>query len=426
MLRSHVGLPEATPDQPGVEEGPAGRRHLAVAGMLLAATYVFAFRRIGVVTSPYFWAEDAAVFLKDAMASGAGSLYATYNGQYFFLQRVTAYLGAQLPVPWEPTLYVAVGTAAAVLSCGWVLSPRWRFEVPLGLRFAVMLGLLCSPTVDEVHGNLTNAHWWLAIGLVLIGLLRDPVGRGSRGWEIGYVTVASLTGFSALYGLPTLVARALRTRTRHSSLLCGIAAVALALQTAILLASHQRQGRLGVMFSEPSTLWVVPLKRVFGAMALGDQYLSVVWPADVPTWWVIPLVGVVVAAFVVLLASTDRLVAIALVAVAAVGVVLAFWATTMDPLTPAALIAPGAASRYFVIPVAAMYIAAAVVERWSGITAAAGVTLALVCLVAIAGEYRIPGDTMFDQSPFYACMQKDVGTCSTTVPPGWTITVATP
>ena len=50
--------------------------------------------------------------------------------------------------------------------------PRWRFPVPLVARFICVIALLSSPQVDDVFAALSNAHWWLAIGLISLGMLR--------------------------------------------------------------------------------------------------------------------------------------------------------------------------------------------------------------------------------------------------------------
>jgi hypothetical protein len=390
--------------------------------MLTAAAYIYVFRRVEVVTSPYLWAEDAAVFLKEAMGAGLGSLDAGYAGQYFFVQRITALVSSPLPISWQAPVYVLVGITTAVLSCGWLLSPRWRFQVSIERRFLVLLALVCLPTVDETHANLTNVHWWLALGLVLIGLLHDPRSLSGRVRELTFVAVASATGFAALYGLPLLAVRAWYKRSRHSVALFGTALLGLGVQAGYLLSS-QRQGSLQILLADPTTLVVVATKRVFGAMILGDQYLNVVWPAEMPAWWVFPMLAVLAASLFVLLAQLPRLVALGLVCVCIVGVALGLWATTMAPLTPAVLVAPGAASRYFLVPVGVLFIVLAVVERSSALVEFSAGVMAVLCLVSIASEYRIPPDTIFDQTPFYACVQAGSPECQTTVPPGWVITV---
>src|SRR5450759_3953908 len=157
--------------------------------MLPVAVYVYVLRQPAVITAPTFWAEDGTIFFKGALEHGLGAIFEPYSGQVFFFQRVVALLAAPLPVSIQPAIYAAVAVAAAVLSCSIALSSRWRFSVPLTARFLCVLALLCSPAVEEVFGTLTNAHWWLAIGLVLVGMLSDPLSRRGKSGELAFTAL---------------------------------------------------------------------------------------------------------------------------------------------------------------------------------------------------------------------------------------------
>jgi hypothetical protein len=169
-----------------------------ILAMLAAATCLYIFRRPTSIALPIFFAEDGTAFFKDALDRGWMSLLDPYAGQVLLFQRAAAWGLSKLPVLIQPAAYTAVAVAVAVAACSIVLSARWRAPVPVLARFACLVALLCSPAVDETFATLSNTHWWLGIGLLLLGMLHDPLNRRMKVGEMTFVAIAALSGFAGL------------------------------------------------------------------------------------------------------------------------------------------------------------------------------------------------------------------------------------
>jgi hypothetical protein len=294
--------------------------------------------------------------------------------------------------------------------------------VPLGARFACLLALVCMPGVGETHAIVATSHWWLGIGVLLLGMLRDPRGRWGKAGEITFVAAAATSGFVAIYAIPILAVRAFRTRSRHSLLVLGTATLGSAIQVGYLLASP-REGDIGAVLANPIAGVAVLAKRVLATIALGDRGLAVAWPLDAPSLLGVLSAAVVAALFAIVWAQAWRREVAALGAAVAGGVALATWAVTAPGASIGMLFWGGAASRFFLIPKAALLVSP--LAGWSN-GLAFRVSAAVVCLLVVIGiaiDYGVPPLPPVDWSGFARCIDETRRLCSTVIPPGWTLEV---
>ena len=389
--------------------------------MLLAAAYVYFLRQPTVLTAATLWAEDGTIFLKGALEHGPGTLFEPYSGQIFVFPRIVALLAAPLPVSIQPAIYAAVAVAAAVLSCSIVLSSRWRFSVPLSARFLCLLALLCSPAVGEVFGTLTNAHWWLGIGLVLIGMLSDPLSRRLKLGELAFTALTALSGFAALYAVPSLAVRFFRNRSRHSLALLGVALAGILVQVGYLLNSGRPVNGTG-MFNDPITEVIVLVRRVFAGSVLGDTNLALLWPKYLPDTWVWLLPIALIVALTAIWIRAPRIEVTALLLAQLGGWVLVMWSLT--DLTWLWLFQIG--GRYFVVPMAMLYVS--LIVSWPAGTLRRGMA-GLACVLLATGilsGYHLNPLPYVDWTPFAACVEKHTTTCTTVIPPDWQLEINPP
>ena len=394
-----------------------------ILAMLGVATFIFVMREPSVFTTPSFWGEDGPIFFKGAIEQGIGAFLQQERGQLLIFERIVSFLSAPLPVSMQPALYAVACVAVAVLSCGIVLSSRWRFPIPLNARFLCMLALLCSPAVDEIYVTLTNAHWWLGIGLLLLGMLYDPSSRRLKFGEIMFTAVSAVSGYAAIYGIPSLAVRAWRNRSRYSLLLLGIAVSGLLVQVYNLLAQHVHTGGAPSFYAHPVTEVIALIRRILGGAAMGDTNLAVLWPMRLPALWVwlIPIALVVVLTAVWILAS--RLETSALLLTLLGGSFVFIWSLdwSIDVLWLFAI-----NGRYVVVPVAILYVSLIV---WRSDSARRRVVTGLACVllaVGILSDYRLsPLSTVppADWTPFAACVERGTTSCSVVIPPGWTLEI---
>lgn len=144
-----------------------------VFGLVLLILFL---RKPDTLTSPQFWAEDALVFLRLQVLSGARNALATpHSGYLQFLPRLVAAIASPFPFLWQPFLYNACALLLAALSCALFSRNSYRHLLPSDLmRAAVCLvtaGVLFS---DELLGTITNIQWYLTIPILLLLFRRPP------------------------------------------------------------------------------------------------------------------------------------------------------------------------------------------------------------------------------------------------------------
>mgnify|MGYP001267593028 CR=1 FL=1 len=162
---------------------------------------LFLFRIPDLVLRPQFWAEDGNIFFREAMCFGPESLFKSYQGYYLLLPRLTAYFASFFDQLYAPAIYcfIAVFLTAVVLNL--VLSPR----LLLPAKPLLALLIVISANGNEVAGNITNAQWYLAIGLLVVFLLQPSVFGRTLIFEALFVLAAGLTGPFILLMLPVIV-----------------------------------------------------------------------------------------------------------------------------------------------------------------------------------------------------------------------------
>lgn len=388
--------------------------------MLLVATCAYVLRSPTKITAPGLWAEDGTIFFKGAIESGFSALLAPHSGQLSILPRAVAAIVAPLPTSMQPTLYAVAAVAVAVLSCGMVLSSRWRDPVPLGARFVCLLALLCIPGVAETYGTLANTHWWLGVGLLPLGMLRDPETRRVKIGEVAFAALAGTSGFAALYGIPVLGVRALRNRSRHSLLVLGVALLGIVIQIGTLIGSTRR-GDIGAILADPATGVLALAKRVVATAALGDGNLAVLWPLESPTALASLVAIVLTTALVFTWMRTAKMEVGALLLTLLGGWLLALWALSVSSLD--VLLWPAAAARFFLVPKAVLYISLLASWPFGGVWRAVPVLVCVLLLTGILADYHVARSPAVDWTPFAQCVDLTDGDCTTVIPPGWSLQV---
>jgi hypothetical protein len=410
-----------------IEERPprvvaAARPWLAANGlklaMVLVAAYVYVLREPTFITASQFLGEDATIFFVGAVQHGVGAFLEPYNGQLFLYQRLVAFVAAPLPYTIQPAIYAVFGAAAAVFSCSIALSSRWRMSVPLNARFACMVALLCSVAVTDAFVSLVNAHWWLGVGLILLGMLGDPVSRRLKAGEVAFTAVAALSGFAAIYAAPSLAVRAIRNRSRHSLVLLGVALAGGLVQIVCLIISARPLS--GGFLQDPKTALLVLVKRVLAQPILGSANLADVWQYNLPNRWVWLLVVALGLALVVAWIRAPRLEAAALVLTIIGGWILALGAVPMPGWEMSLF------DRYYLLPIAAVYVS--LILSWpAGPVGKAALGLACVLLATgLLSSYHLPPMAPSEWPSFAACLKSDAHVCTETVAPGWEFQMAPP
>jgi hypothetical protein len=115
----------------------------------------------------FLWAEDGNIFINEASSLGLASLWKPYAGYLHLYPRLIAYVFSGIELGIRP-VFMLLAWLAAYLSMFYVLI---RYSIDSGFRFTSLIFLILlvslQPNNGEVFFNITNAHWFLGIMLLL-------------------------------------------------------------------------------------------------------------------------------------------------------------------------------------------------------------------------------------------------------------------
>ncbi|MGI8468530.1 MAG: hypothetical protein ACR2N3_08760 [Pyrinomonadaceae bacterium] len=180
---------------------------------LISFLLVFS-RRPDAVLNPQFWAEDGKFWYAEAYNSGIFSSLLTPNAGYFqTISRLVAIAAQFIPFLYAPMLFNLVAITIKILFVNVLISSRCVELIPNKIvRFTIAFIYLALPNSYEVHANLTNAQWHLALLACLI-ILAKPGGRLAwRIFDIAVITLSVLSGPFCLFLLPVVFVQWRRTK----------------------------------------------------------------------------------------------------------------------------------------------------------------------------------------------------------------------
>ncbi len=248
------------------EEDAQGPHHIsrpvvAAIGLVMTGLLVMTLRKPETVLHPQLWAEDGAVFLRDALLLGPDAILTPYSGYLHVLPRLVAAGAPHLSALHAPWLFTA-GAAVPVLLVGSLLASR-RLPLTAAERLGCMLLVALPPMPGEVLLNLTNSQWILGFVFVLL-LMAKPAARAS-GFvtDAGLLTLSGLTGPASLVFAPLFVGRAIWEPSRGTRASAFVAVVTAAIQGMVLLTS----GRLSVGEAAPVDLVMARLGARLAVLA---------------------------------------------------------------------------------------------------------------------------------------------------------------
>lgn len=173
----------------------AGLRWYCEAAVFFAAALIMLSRQPDSVVNPQFWAEDGHIWFAQAYNSGwLKSLVTPYGGYLVITPRLVAGFVLLFPIHLAPLLMNLWGLAFQVLPISFLLSSRPATLASLHTRALWAAIYILLPNTPEVHINLTNSQWHLALLACLIVLSEPPSTHIGRACDTVLLTVSGLTG----------------------------------------------------------------------------------------------------------------------------------------------------------------------------------------------------------------------------------------
>jgi hypothetical protein len=220
-----------------------------LAAFAITAT-VLVLRRPDAVLSPQFYADDGQIWFQQAYNDGAISLLYTYAGYFQTLSRLGAVIALYVPLSQAPLVMNLVALLVEASPPLFLLSPRMRNVGTLALRCVLALLYFTVPNVAELHANITNAQFNLAMLGYLIVIAEAPQSRAARIFDLAALVTMVLTGPFCILLLPVaLLVKVVRRQAWKTVLLSVIAGGAAVQGLALLLTGHERtHQKLGASF----------------------------------------------------------------------------------------------------------------------------------------------------------------------------------
>ena len=128
-------------------------------------------RRPDAVIEPQFWAEDGVVWYNDAYSATnpLKPLLLPVCGYFQTISRIGAMIAVSFDIGHAPLIFNLIAILITVLPVLFFLSSRFEKLIPkISHRLFLSLAYLCIPGASEVHANLTNAQWHLAMLMILV------------------------------------------------------------------------------------------------------------------------------------------------------------------------------------------------------------------------------------------------------------------
>lgn len=180
----------------------------AALAAVAVGTAVSLARQSGVPAMSAIWAEDASIFLEQALQMGpAEALLQAYSGYLHLVPRLAAEVAAALPLRFAPAVFALTGAVSAALSgvAIWVAAAGhvrsgW---IRAGLGAAVVL---LPASVYEALNSAALAQWHLAAAAWWLALWRPRSAAGAAGAAL-WLAVTAASSPLALALAPVLLLR---------------------------------------------------------------------------------------------------------------------------------------------------------------------------------------------------------------------------
>ncbi|MFN2568599.1 MAG: hypothetical protein ABR564_03235 [Candidatus Dormibacteria bacterium] len=192
-------------------------------GFLLVLGTAMVLRRPDAVVHPQFWAEDGRLWFADAYNDGPWAPLA--HPVVGYLQTISRMAGA-LALPFgldrAPLLFSVLALFLQFLPTMLIVTFRFSHVIPSRATRWLLAAVYIALPNSEIHGNVTNAQWHLALTALLV-LVAAP--SRSQAWRVFDAAVLLLSGLSGPFVL--LLAPVALLRWRRSRQPWDMAMVAL-------------------------------------------------------------------------------------------------------------------------------------------------------------------------------------------------------
>ena len=329
--------------------------------IFILAFVIVVARRPDALFNAQFYAEDGPVWYADAYnRGGIKTLLIPYAGYLTFIQRLGAAFSQNFPLIWAPLIFNLIAIVIQILPVFFITSSRFSELIP-NIKTRLFLGFLylALPNSFEIHANLTNTQWHLAVLAYMVVVAKPSNYNMWRCFDILVILLSAFSGPYCLLLTPLAAIHWWLRRERWSLfLLLGLSTGILAQAKNLLLTSHSGHESMPIPLGTAVELLARLLAgQIFLGALIGKSGYA--WLVSTHLWTNVLVIVVILTGFIVCLYALSNaplelrlfIVFAALILGSALALPLArgtelqaFWG---------AMQSPGLGQRYYFIPMVA-------------------------------------------------------------------------
>lgn len=241
--------------------------------IFMTALAILITRRPDALFNAQFWAEDGKYWYGDAYNLGIiHSLVLPKSGYFQTISRLVGAVVQFFPLVWAPFIFNLTAIVIKILPVNLIASMRFSQLIPsLDTRLFLALLYLALPNSYEIHANITNVHWYLALLACMVVLATPSSLLVWQAFDIGVILLSAFSGpFSLLLVPIAAVFWWLRRRRWSFILLLGLSAGAVVQGIAILLTGHSNRFHT-TLGATPELFAKILASQVFLGALLGQH-----------------------------------------------------------------------------------------------------------------------------------------------------------
>ncbi|KKQ41341.1 MAG: hypothetical protein US58_C0001G0015 [Candidatus Magasanikbacteria bacterium GW2011_GWA2_37_8] len=174
--------------------------------VFVLACFLIIIRRMDLVFNAQFWAEDGTIWFAEIYNLGWWPTIFTPEAGYLqTISRLVGLMAQFLPLVYAPLFFNLAAVAIKALPVVYLFSNRWQKIIPnFWFKIIVALVYLFLPNTAEVHANITNAQWFLALLSLMILLGEVPVKKYLKVLDASILGIACISGPFSAFLLPII------------------------------------------------------------------------------------------------------------------------------------------------------------------------------------------------------------------------------
>lgn len=245
----------------------------------LTTLLIIILRRPDAIINAQFWAEDGVVwFAKAYNEGGLKSLLEPQNGYYQSISKLIAWFSLLFPLKFAPLIFNSFAIVIRALPIALLWSNRFSKIIPSNkAKLAISIIYLILPTIREVHSNITNAHWHLALYAFMIIIAPSAKATAEKIHDIIFMIIAGLSGpFSIILSPIAIIFWWFKRKNVTSffyvlSFLIFLSATIQLLSVSLTSVSTRSQASLGASIE----LFIRLISgKLFGVLFLGEKFVN--------------------------------------------------------------------------------------------------------------------------------------------------------